>query len=101
MPSHLDHHFQCLSDLPLADAARRIHYINAGVIRSAPHGVSPSRTTERNPPRLPTTLRRAVLANERTQIRSDQIPGRSVDTLGGYRVGNAVTRSESDSVRSN
>src|SRR5277367_3311217 len=42
-----------------------------------------------------------VLANERTQIRSDPIPGRSVDTLGGYRVGNTVTRSESDSVRSN
>src|SRR5271154_1608021 len=40
-----------------------------------------------------------VLANERTQIRSDPVPGLSVDTLGGYRVGNAVTRSESDAAR--
>jgi len=40
-----------------------------------------------------------VLANERTQIRSDPVPGLSVDTLGGYRVGNAVTRSESDTAR--
>jgi hypothetical protein len=43
---------------------------------------------------------RAVLADERTQIRSDPVPGLSVDTLGGYRVGNAATRSESDSARS-
>src|SRR5271170_6572381 len=41
----------------------------------------------------------AVLANERTQIRSDPVPGLSVDTLGGYRVGNAVTCSESDTDR--
>ena len=41
----------------------------------------------------------SVLANERTQIRSDPVPGRSVDTLGGYRVGNTVTRSESDAVQ--
>src|SRR5271154_4427811 len=41
----------------------------------------------------------AVLANERTQTRSDPVPGLSVDTLGGYRVGNAVTRSESDTAR--
>src|SRR5271154_4613087 len=41
----------------------------------------------------------SVLANERTQIRSDPIPGRSVDTLGGYQVGRTVTRSESDAAR--
>src|SRR5271168_671242 len=40
-----------------------------------------------------------VLANEWTQIRSDPVPGLSVDTLGGYRVGIAVTRSESDAAR--
>ena len=40
-----------------------------------------------------------VLANERTQIRSDLVPGMSVDTLGGYRVGIAITRSESDAAR--
>ena len=42
---------------------------------------------------------KAVLANERTQIRSDPVPGLSVDTLGRYRVGIAVTRSESDADR--
>jgi hypothetical protein len=38
----------------------------------------------------------AVLAVGRTQIRSDPIPGVSVDTLGGYGVGIAATRSKSD-----
>jgi hypothetical protein len=37
-----------------------------------------------------------LLAVGRTQIRSDPIPGVSVDTSGGYRVGIAATRSESD-----
>jgi hypothetical protein len=37
----------------------------------------------------------AVLANERTQIWSDLVPGLSVDTLGAFRVEIAVTRSES------
>src|SRR5277367_1720829 len=41
-----------------------------------------------------------VLANERTQIRSDPVPGLSVDTLGAFRVEIAVTRSESDLDRS-
>ena len=41
-----------------------------------------------------------VLANERTQIRSDPLPGLSVDTLGAFRVEIAVTRSESDLDRS-
>jgi len=41
-----------------------------------------------------------VLADERTQIRSDPVPGLSVDTLGAFRVGKDVTRSESGSVRS-
>jgi hypothetical protein len=36
-----------------------------------------------------------VLANERTQIRSDPVPGLSVDTLGAFRVEIAVTGSES------
>ena len=38
----------------------------------------------------------SVLANERTQIRSDPVPGLSVDTLGAFRVEIAVTASESD-----
>jgi hypothetical protein len=42
----------------------------------------------------------SVLADERTQIRSDPLPGLSVDTLGAFRVGKPVTRSESDSGRS-
>ncbi len=42
----------------------------------------------------------AVLANERTQIRSDPLPGLSVDTLGAFRVEIAATRSESDLDRS-
>src|SRR5271154_5975527 len=42
----------------------------------------------------------SVLANERTQIRSDPVPGLSVDTLGAFRVEIAVTRSESDLDRS-
>src|SRR5271155_196680 len=42
---------------------------------------------------------KSVLANERTQIRSDPVPGLSVNTLGGYRVGNAVTRSKSNAAR--
>jgi len=51
-------------------------------------------------PSLPTAHHhRPVLANERTQIRSDPVPGPSVDTLSGYRVGIAVTRSESDAAR--
>ena len=37
----------------------------------------------------------AVLANERTQILSDPVAGRSVDTLGAFWVEIAVTRSES------
>ena len=37
-----------------------------------------------------------VLAVGRTQIRSDPIPGVSVDTSGAYRVGITATRSESD-----
>ena len=41
-----------------------------------------------------------VLANERTQIRSDPVPGLSVDTLGAFRVEIAVTHSESDLDRS-
>src|SRR5271170_3960971 len=41
-----------------------------------------------------------VLANERTQIRSDLVPGLSVDTLGAFRVEIAVTWSESDLDRS-
>src|SRR5277367_4795325 len=41
-----------------------------------------------------------VLANERTQIRSDPVPGLSVDTLGTFRVEIAITRSESDLDRS-
>jgi len=40
------------------------------------------------------------LANERTQIRSDPVPGLSVDTLGAFRVEIAVTRPESDLDRS-
>jgi hypothetical protein len=43
---------------------------------------------------------RPVLADERTQIRSDPVPGLSVDTLGAFRVGKPVTRSESGFVRS-
>ena len=43
----------------------------------------------------------AVLANERTQIRSDPVPGLSVDTLGVFRVEIiAVTHSESGLDRS-
>ena len=40
-----------------------------------------------------------VLAVERTQIRSDPIPGLSVDTMGAFRVEIPVARSELDSVR--
>jgi hypothetical protein len=36
----------------------------------------------------------AVWANKQTQIRSDPVPGLSVETLGAYGVGNAVTCSE-------
>jgi len=46
--------------------------------------------TLRLPPVFP-----AVLADERTQIWSDPIPGLSVHTLGAFRVEIAVTRSES------
>jgi len=42
----------------------------------------------------------SVLANERAQIRSDSVPGLSVDTLGAFRVEIALTRSESDLDRS-
>ena len=42
-----------------------------------------------------------VLVNERTQIRSDPVPGLSVDTLDAFRVEIAVTRPGSGSVRSN
>src|SRR5277367_6232025 len=48
----------------------------------------------------PLYINRPVLANERTQIRSDPVPGLLVDTLGGFRVEIAVTRSESDLDRS-
>jgi hypothetical protein len=37
---------------------------------------------------------RSVLANELTQIRSDPVPGLSVDTLGAFRIEIAVTCSE-------
>jgi hypothetical protein len=40
------------------------------------------------------------LADERSQIRSDPVPGISVDTLGAFRVEIAVTRSESGLDRS-
>src|SRR5271163_3075804 len=39
------------------------------------------------------TVQQAVLANERAQIRSDSVPGLSVDTLGAFRVEIALTRS--------
>src|SRR5271170_5213359 len=51
-----------------------------------PHGIYSS---------LPLFSNRPVLANERTQIRSDPVPGLSVDTLGAFQVEIAVTRSES------
>ena len=41
-----------------------------------------------------------ILANERTQIQSDPVPGLSVDTLGTFRVEIAVTPSESGLDRS-
>jgi hypothetical protein len=37
---------------------------------------------------------RSVLANELTQIRSDPVPGLSVDTLGAFQIEIAVTCSE-------
>ena len=60
----------------------------------------------RNAPTFPHDVQKQLwdirpgLANERSQIRSDPVPGLSVDTLGAFRVEIAAARSESGLDRS-